>query len=234
MYSWREAIHLYRPSCLASGTCHRSSPSMRTQVPCHRLCVFLIALFCILSLSAGLPLPTQSSPRSIQPTHRRPPHTKPTTRRITGVWRVTRYASILGPTIAIYLYGRLTKLYEKYGPIVTTQLKEVLKYASSNRGLSAPRQSLSLRSSRRETTPYSLQVANEVIRKMNRRLREDAVIARIQMDDDQYEFNRLPSGSEMRQMATEVMREVMNEGAGKFLAPNERYVVRKMVLRSIR
>lgn len=192
----------------------------------------LINAFC-LSQSVGLPLPTDVSSRGTQPRNRRVHRPNLSTRKIKGVWRATRYATILGPTIAIFLYGRLYKLYEKYGPLVTAKLKEGLKHIVRNRDFSAPRKSLSLRTSQRETSPYSLQVANEIIRMMNRRLREDAVISRIQMDDDQYEFSRIPSDGEMRKMAEEVMGEVMNDGAGKFLAAADKNVVRRMVFRSI-
>lgn len=193
----------------------------------------LITVTCFSSISVGLPLPVHTTWRKVHSQNLGSLRTRRPRHKIPGIWRTTRYASILGPTVAIFLYSRLNSLYERYEPILTTELKEGLRYLATNRDFSSGRRALSLRTSRSGTNPYSLKVANEVIRIMNRRLREHAVISRIQMDDDQYEFNRLPSDTDMRKIAAEVMRDVMDSGSGKFLPTEEKYVVRKMVLRSI-
>lgn len=197
--------------------------------------MFLLSIaICISSFSQALPLSVRRNRLQKGYAQRlRTGDSKSARHGVPGVWRITKYASIMGPTVAIFLYGKLNSLYERYEPILSTELKEGLKQVVTNRDFSVRRRALSLHRNRGATNPYSLKVANEVIRIMNRRLREHAVISRIQMDDDQYEFNRLPSESEMRNIAEEVLKDVMQNGSGKFLPTEEKHVVRRMVMRSI-
>lgn len=187
------------------------------------------------SFSDGLPVPVRGGWINSSSQNARKVRAKRFMRKVPGVWRITKYASLLGPTVAIFLYSRLSNIYEKYEPILTTELREALRNFATNREFSPPgRRSVSLRTGRSGNNPYVLKVANEVVRIMNRSIREHAVISRIQMDDDQYEFNRLPNGTELTQIAEEVIRDVMDTGSGKFLAEEEKDAVRKMVIRSIR
>lgn len=161
------------------------------------------------------------------------PLRKYTQSRVPGVWRITKYASLLGPTIAILLYDRLNHMYEKYEPFVTTKVKETLSNLTNefSRGSNG---SISLHSvPEMRESPYTLKVANEVIRLVNRRLREMAVISRIQIDEDHYELKRMVRGPELTLIAEEVLGDVFNTGSGKFLDESEKKVVQRLVLRSL-
>lgn len=76
-------------------------------------------------------------------------------------------------------------------------------------------------------------VANDVIRVINRKLRERAVVSRIQMDDDALEFRRMLSKRELREIADEVIRKILREGSGTLLEERDKSVVRGLVLRAV-
>lgn len=92
---------------------------------------------------------------------------------------------------------------------------------------------MSLHTTRNDESSFAVAVANDVIRIINRRLREQAVISRIQMDDDPFEFTRELTQNELRAVAEDVLREVLRQGSGKFLEERDRHVVRRLVMRSI-
>lgn len=92
---------------------------------------------------------------------------------------------------------------------------------------------MSLHTTRNGESSFAVSVANDVIRIINRRLREQAVISRIQMDDDPFEFTRELTQHELRAVAADVLREVLRGGSGKFLEERDRPVVRRLVMRSV-
>lgn len=81
--------------------------------------------------------------------------------------------------------------------------------------------------------PFVLKIANEVIRLTNAKLREKAVVSRIQMDDDSYEFSKRQANSDVRDIAMRVVREVLARGSGKFLNDIEKKGVRVLIHQSV-
>lgn len=136
--------------------------------------------------------------------------------------------------MAIFLYARLNQIYEKYEPIITTTVKETIRNLVTHGEFSpGTNSSIVLNPIPGRESPYALKVANEVIRLVNRRLREMAVISRIQIDEDQYEFKRMVQKPELKAIAEEVMAEVFDLGSGKFLSNSDKAIVRNLVKQSV-
>lgn len=76
-------------------------------------------------------------------------------------------------------------------------------------------------------------VANEIIRLTNVRLRELAVVSRLQMDDDQYELSKSVSATHVRMTALRVMHYVLTKGSGRFLQPEEKIAVHALIASSV-
>lgn len=155
--------------------------------------------------------------------------------KVPGVWRITRYASLVGPTVAIFLYGRLSRMYDQYQPFVTAKVKESLNNLASRAELSLRDHGSHLLQPlpNRTESPYATTVANEVIRLVNRQLRERAVISRIQMDDDQYEFLNQVNPSEVKILTEGILDEVLLTGPGKFLDDNGKKMVKLLVINAL-
>lgn len=155
--------------------------------------------------------------------------------RVTGVWTVTKIISLTGPTVAIFMCKKVRDVFERYEPLVSTNLMEMVRTLQSE-----TRSPLTVRGflwlsalpEDRENA-YVTKIANEVIRLTNARLRERAVISRIQMDEDQYEFSKRISGAEVRDIAYRVMEDVLGIGSGVYLTPVEKDKVRALVHRSV-
>lgn len=155
--------------------------------------------------------------------------------RISGVWPVTKVVSLFGPTIAIFIYEKARDVYERYEPIVNAA---VLEFAQAlHHAVNSPytgRSTFWLSSMPQgHTNPQVTRVANEIIRLTNVRLRENAVISRIQMDDDQYELSRDMSASDVRKTAMKIMYSVLNAGSGKHLSSEEKSAVHALIASSV-
>ncbi|CAN8067379.1 unnamed protein product [Agarophyton chilense] len=143
--------------------------------------------------------------------------------------------SLLGPTVSIYIYNKLYNFFEKHGPLLSAKLQTVVKKLNSNSESEPERNRLRSipKSLRKEDNPYVLKIANEVIRITNMRLREKAVVSRIQMDDDQYELSRKYAASDVARVAINVLEDVLESGSGVALDPKEKLAVRSMIKGSI-
>lgn len=155
--------------------------------------------------------------------------------RITGVWPVTKVVSLFGPTIAIFIYEKARDVYEKYEPVVNAA---VLDFAQAlHHAVQSPytaRSTFWLSSMpQSHTNPQVTRIANEIIRLTNVRLRENAVISRLQMDDDQYELSREMSTSDVRKTALKVMHSVLYAGSGKHLPPEDKSAVHALIASSV-
>lgn len=155
--------------------------------------------------------------------------------RVTGVWPVTRVVSLFGPTIAIFIYEKARDVYERYEPIVNAAVLDFVQ--ALHHAVQSPyttRSTFWLSSMpQSHTNPQVTHIANEIIRLTNVRLRENAVISRIQMDDDQYELSRDMSASDVRKTALKVMHNVLHIGSGKYLSPEDKSAVHALIASSI-
>lgn len=154
---------------------------------------------------------------------------------IRGVWRVTKYVSLLGPTVSIYFYNTLHNFFEKHGPILSARFQEVVQKLQSGderEYTGSELQAISFVGANQENA-YVLKVANEVIRITNTKLREKAVVSRIQMDEDQYELSRRHASTDVSRVAIAVLDDVLRNGCGAVLTPEDKSAVRSMILASI-
>lgn len=154
---------------------------------------------------------------------------------VAGVWGITKIASLLGPTIAIALYDEAHHLYERYEPFITAAIIDAIQGlcgATNSPYMSKPVVWMSSMPPS-HSNPHVTRVANEIVRITNARLRERAVISRIQMDDDQYEFSKATSATEVRNTALRVLRAVLNSGSGQFLGSEEKAAVHALISSSI-
>lgn len=155
--------------------------------------------------------------------------------RVTGVWPITKIVSLLGPTLAIFAYEKARRFYELYEPFISVAMIEFaqsVQHTSKSPYNAEPVVSLSSMP-QSQTSPHVTRIANEIIRLTNIRLRERAVISRMQMDDDQYEFSKNMSSSEVRGTAMQVMRGVLTSGAGQYLKNEEKIAVHALISSSI-
>lgn len=140
----------------------------------------------------------------------------------------SKYLSVLvSPSIAIFLFDKVCNIYEKYGPVILTRLQSKindLAWRRDGNGL------ISFSGARED--PFVMKIANEVVRITNARLREKAVISRLQMDDDQYSFTEYQPKAETRAMAMKVMSHVLKDGSGKFLDSVQQQRVRTLIVSS--
>lgn len=166
------------------------------------------------------------------------PGSKPASRtsgKVDGVWRITKVLSVLGPTVTLYLYNKFYNLCEKHGPILSARVQaamRALEFDSDSRMESGRLRSIS-QSKRHQENPFVLKIANEVIRITNVRLRERAVVSRIQMDDDQYELSGRHTASDVVRITGRVLEEVLNDGSGAILNEKEKSAVRAMIRSSL-
>lgn len=155
--------------------------------------------------------------------------------RISGVWPITKIVSLFGPTMAIFLYERARDIYELYEPFISAAMIEFAQ--SVQHATKTPYNSdtvLSLSSMPNSpNNPHVTRIANEIIRLTNVRLRERAVVSRIQMDDDQYEFSKSMSASEVRNTAMHIMRNVLTRGSGQYLNDEEKAAVHSLISTSV-
>lgn len=155
--------------------------------------------------------------------------------RVSGVWPITKIVSLFGPTMAIFLYEKARDFYELYEPFISAAMVEFAQ--SVQHATKTPYNSdgvLSLSSMPSSpTNPRVTGIANEIIRLTNVRLRERAVVSRIQMDDDQYEFSKTMSASEVRNTAMQVMRNVLTRGSGQYLKDEEKGAVHSLISTSV-
>lgn len=196
--------------------------------------LFWLTTFCFFSITTQLPLSVASLPR-LKSAHIQGVRPKGIPNHVGGVWRITRLSSLLGPSVAIYLYGKLGDAYEKYEPMVSTMIMGSIKDQSLRNNKRFLREKTPSFSSSNEMSQnaYVLKVANEIIRITNRTFREKAIVSRIQMDDDQYELTKDLSVSEVRSIALQVMENVLESGSGRFLLLTEKDDVRKLVQKCI-
>ncbi|PXF50013.1 hypothetical protein BWQ96_00173 [Gracilariopsis chorda] len=155
--------------------------------------------------------------------------------KIDGVWRITKVLSVLGPTVTLYLYNKFYNLCEKHGPIMSARIQAAMRAleSDSDSGMATGRLRSISQSKRHKENPYVLKIANEVIRITNVRLREKAVVSRIQMDDDQYELSRRHAASDVTRITSRVLEDVLSNGSGTILNENEKAAVRAMIKGSI-
>lgn len=150
------------------------------------------------------------------------------------VWRITRYSSILGPTLAIFLYEMFNGVFEKYRPLAMNTVRQAwVDFREASEFSLRGRHAIPIHNAHNGESLFAMAVADDVIRIINRRLREQAVVSRIQMDDDPFEFTRELTQNELKAVAKEVLEEVLGAGSGKFLKEHDKNVVRRLVVRSV-
>lgn len=144
---------------------------------------------------------------------------------VPGVWRLTRIASLLGPTPAIFLYRHISQLCDEYEPRVRMVGRSIWRsfvpYAQPDF----------------VGRPASVAVqytAKKILRVANQRLRERAMVSRMQMDDDQYEFMHGISYADVIDTTLRVQNEILEKGSAKSLTVSEKVDVRDIVFHALR
>lgn len=184
------------------------------------------------SISFSHPLPTASSIPSKFRSEMYEQALRTTSRKPVGVWKITKYSSILGPTVAIYLYKQVREIVERHEPFITAKIQDFVQRVAVGPETTAGASFNRPMPNGNFRNPYVMKIANEIVRIANRRLRERAVLSRIQMDDDQYEFSRHVSASDVKELIQRVTVEVLTCGAGQFLKPDEKKAVQILLSNS--
>lgn len=217
-----------------------SSPS-----PTHRL-LFISAFLsaCLLITTEASPTPFSTPQHQEKKWQRQQHRPSPSSsidghsQHIRGVWPVTKVTSLFGPTIAIFLYDRVYNLYEQYRPFMSAAAIDFtrhLRAAVQSPYASRPLVWLSYMPAHdpSNSNPRVTTTANEIIRLTNIRLREHAVVSRIQMDDDQFEFSKSLSPVQVRNTAIRIMNTVLSNGSGRYLQPEEKIAVHALIASSV-
>lgn len=147
------------------------------------------------------------------------------------VWLVTKLATLLGPTIAIHIYHLTYKLYEKHEPIISAGLNEMLSGMQTGWPLFPKLNHTDILKTTNgiAINSYVSRVAEEVIKHANGQLREQAIMSRMQMDDDQYEFRKGISSDEIREVTKYSLKQVLSQGAGKYLSSEDKRMVEILI-----
>lgn len=154
---------------------------------------------------------------------------------VPGVWQVTKVASLIGPTLAIFIYDKTRDAYERYEPFVSAALLDFVQslHAAAQSPYSTHPVIWLSSMPKSHPNPHVTSISNEIIRLTNVRLRERAVVSRIQMDDDQYEFTKAMSASDVRNTALQVMSAVLYNGSGQYLQPQDKAAVHALIASSV-
>lgn len=205
----------------------------------------LLLLCCLPPLASAIPVPLHAD-NSAHISHSRSPSPSPVTqpdfnfppRKPRGVWKITKVVSIFGPTVAIFIYDKAHNLYEHYQPFLQAAFIDFVQHlhaAVHSPYASKPLVWLSSMPAHDPTdfNPRVTAIANEIIRLTNLRLREHAVVSRIQMDDDHYELSTSLSSEHVKLTALKVMRAVLTNGSGRYLQQEEKIAVHALIASSV-
>lgn len=147
------------------------------------------------------------------------------------VWLVTKLATLLGPTIAIQLYHIIYNLYERHEPIISAGLNEMLSGMQTGWPLFPKLNHTDVLKSANgmAVNSYVSRVTEEVIKHANEQLREQTIMSRMQMDDDQYEFRRGFPQEKIREVTEYSLNQVLSQGAGKYLSAEDKRMVEILI-----
>lgn len=149
------------------------------------------------------------------------------------VWQVTRYALLSGPTIAIFLYNRISAKFNQYRPLLSVKAVKAWEGVRETELAFRTNDRISMwRPSRQDLLCTA--VANEVIRLMNRKLRERILVAMLRSGNRSVEHKWALSKVRMRHVAERTLADVLTNGAGKLLDEGGQNRVRKLVLAAVK